>query len=175
MVAIAERVAGAATVSEQCARLGELLELDGPAPEPVLLAALQDETYARNLLVCRRTPPLLDHLLRNPPGVHEHSTLELLGRASEALLRWSRTGFATVDADTYARRTAACDGCPHLLRPEVPARLVRIAGGERPRVCGLCGCPVAKKARLTSEACPGEHPDHPGLTRWSEPRSRREN
>jgi Zn ribbon nucleic-acid-binding protein len=37
-------------------------------------------------------------------------------------------------------------------------------------VCGLCGCAIARKARLASEQCPAPHQERPGFTRWGEPR-----
>ena len=40
------------TLNERCRELGELLGLGAPVPEPVLVAALHDETYANNLLTC---------------------------------------------------------------------------------------------------------------------------
>lgn len=54
------------SLSEDCARLGRELRLGAPAPEAVLVGALQDPEYARNLFVCRETPPMLHFLLNNP-------------------------------------------------------------------------------------------------------------
>jgi hypothetical protein len=165
-----EAEAAVASVDDGCRRLGEILELDGPVPEPVFRAAVHDETYAHNLLTCRRTPALLEHLLENPPVVERDSAVTLLRRASASLVGWSRTGFTTVDAAIYERRIAACLRCPHLMEADRHARLYRaVTGSDRPKVCGLCGCPVAKKARRASEQCPGEDPARPGRSRWGEP------
>ncbi len=105
------------------------------------------------------------------------ANLELVKRAGRALWRWSKTGFATVDDETLARRENGCLGCPYLGDPEralqkmIPAKGVTGKIGERTgkRVCKLCGCSVAKKMRLTSESCPDRHPIKAGLTRWGEP------
>ena len=97
-------------------------------------------------------------------------TGELLRNAAEALAAWARAGFAVVDEATYLRRLEACLSCPGLADP--PGTLLyRVAGApvhER-RVCKHCGCLVAQKARLCSEACPEPHPAAPGCTRWGEP------
>jgi hypothetical protein len=160
------------SIDESRRRFGEVLGLNGPVPEPVLVAALHDQTYARNLLTCRGTPALLDHLLENPPPVERPSTATLVRGAAEALVRWGRTGFAVVDEATQSRRLSACLECPHLMEPDEHRRLYRaVSGSDRPKVCGLCGCPVASKVRRTSEQCPGDHPERPGFSRWGEPRS----
>jgi hypothetical protein len=159
------------SVGDGCRRLGEILGLEGPVPEPVFHAAVHDAAYARNLLTCRRAPALLRHLLDNPPAVEPDSAMALLRRASQALVGWSRTGFTTVDEATYERRVTACLRCPHLMEADRHRRMYRaVTGSDRPKVCGLCGCAVAQKARRTSERCPGEDPEHPDLNRWGEPR-----
>lgn len=153
-------------------RFAEILGLDGPVSEPVLAAALEHNTYARNLLATRGVPEMMAPLLANPPTVAEEpSTAVLAGRAAKALAVWARTGFTVVDEATYQRRMSACASCPHELEATRHPKLHRwIADGERPKVCGLCGCAVAKKARLSSEQCPAEDVERPGFTRWGEPR-----
>jgi hypothetical protein len=139
--------------------LGRILGLDGPVPESVLIAAVENEDYARNLLLCRREPELLRDLIARPP--HERrrfGAVELAARGSRALARWAATGFTTVDDATYQRRMSACVQCPELSGQ----------GSDRP-VCSLCGCRVVWKARMTSESCPAASPDDPSLTRWGEP------
>lgn len=115
--------------------------------------------------------------LRDDPSGGVDANLELVKRAGRALWRWSKTGFATVDDETLARREEGCLACPHLGDPErvlqkmVPAGRVTGKTGERTgkRVCKLCGCNVGKKIRLASESCADEHPLKAGLTRWGEP------
>jgi hypothetical protein len=159
-----------ASMEERCRRLGEILGLAQPVSEAVLLAALEHETYARNLLTCRRAPGLLNHLLEHPPAAPRPSAMVLAQRAAGALVRWAATGFSTVDDETYARRMAACTACPNLALPPEQALYKLVGPKERVRICTKCGCVVAHKARLTSEACPDPHPDRPELTRWSESR-----
>ena len=157
------------SIEERCRRLGEILDLDCPVSEAVLLAALEHETYARNLLICRRAPTLLKHLLEHPPVTKRPSAMMLAQRAAEAFVRWAAMGSSTVDEATYARRMASCTECPHFVLP--PQRAIyKLAGGKAgTKICAKCGCMVANKARLTSEACPDKHPDRPELTRWHEP------
>jgi hypothetical protein len=183
---------------ELCARLGEALGLDGPAPESVLLRAADDPGFADDLLTCRGTPGFLRALFEAPatrayerespgaaapgyggqpePAGHQHSTRELAGRAATAFVRWGKAGFTRVDEETLGRREAACLACPHLQEPSlaaqraIPAREAdRLGQRTGHRVCGLCGCNVGKKMRLPTESCPGPHPTEPGLTRWGEP------
>lgn len=151
--------------------LGELLGLEGPVSEQVAAAAAADQTYARNLLATRETPALLEHLLANPPEVREEpSTPVLAGRLAQAMVRWGRTGFTRVDEETHGRRLAACAACPHRIEATRHPTLHRwLADGERPMVCGLCGCALARKARLGSERCPDEDPENPGFDRWGLP------
>lgn len=159
----------------KCREMGELLGLGAPVPEAVLACALQDEGYAHNLLVSRRQPGLLAYLLAHPPrqgvagGAAPRSSIDLARKASVALWEWARTGFSTVDDATFHKRLDACGGCPQQTeRPE--GLLHRIAGGRADgKICGLCGCPLSRKALLESEGCPEPHPTKPGLTRWEEP------
>ena len=72
------------SMQERCRRLGEILELGRPVSETVLLAALEHEAYARNLLTCRRAPALLNHLLEHPPAAQRPSTMALAHRAASS-------------------------------------------------------------------------------------------
>lgn len=119
----------------------------------------------------------------------ERSNGELLGRAARSFLKWTQGGFRKVDGATYQRRLAACQSCPHHIEP--PDKIIYAVAGvlqrnlsqqqcnqnERQdnqavqqRICDLCGCLTASKARFEHEFCPADHPDQPGLTRWNEPK-----
>lgn len=221
------------TVAALCARLGEMLELDHPLPEPVARAAVTRPDYARYLWAARGQPALLDHLIRSapPPGksnarftetprprpaptgdlapalvepagdlaagnvaaaepaASEAAALEpaaseapeeaasppssasLVFEASRSLLRWAAGSFRVVDDAQYERRISACSGCEHQRAPR--GNLVHDvlrAVDPASKVCGLCGCLTAKKARLPHESCPASDPDDPTRTRWGEPR-----
>lgn len=163
------------SVEQQCGRLGEILGLDGPVDEEVLVAAIRNPSYATNLLICRDAPQFLAQLLGSPPVARsdDPSAGELMKRGVEALWRWSRTGFTTVDSDVLKRRLAACETCPHLYAPEGAKRILYALTGTaagRKSVCRKCGCPVTRKAGMAGESCPDAHPDDPRLTRWGEPR-----
>lgn len=161
-----------AGVGEKCREMGDLLGLGEPVREEVLYGALEDESYAHNLLVSRRHPAFLTHLLKNPPPTarrQEPSNFALVQRAAMAMWAWARTGFATVDDATFENRYGTCQQCPHL-QAKPDKLLHKIAGGEGDgKVCGLCGCPALRKARLATEACPDPHPTKPGLNRWEQP------
>lgn len=178
------------TIEEGRKEFATILGLDEPVSAEVLLAALADETYAHNLLVSRKEPAFLKHLLAHPPGspattpatdssaeVIETSNLELIGRAGKALFNWGKVGFAVVDDETLKRREDACLSCPNLEEPQKllqklvgsaasPDKIGRRTGAK---TCRLCGCNTSKKIRLPSERCPDKHPVSEGLTRWGEP------
>jgi hypothetical protein len=154
----------------------------------VMQAALDDPTYAHNLLICRSEPVFLKHLLAHPPKrpampspeqVHtDQSNLALIARASKALARWAKTGFSVVDDKVLERRENACLDCPNLVAPTkllqklVASHQAVETIGQRTghKICDLCGCNVSKKIRLSTESCPAKHPTQPGMTRWSETR-----
>ncbi len=166
------------SLSEDCARLGRELRLGAPAPEAVLVGALQDPEYARNLFVCRETPPMLHFLLNNPPqpkaiaiapqqtSAPEHSTLELVSKASKSFWAWTKSGFQTVTDEVYAARLASCTACPKLMTHPEKAAYALVSLNDK--ICADCGCVVAKKAKLPHETCPASDPQRPGLNRWGE-------
>ena len=83
----------------------------------------------------------------NPPpeAPEEPSTLELSANFAGAMSRWAAAGFATVSADEYAARAAACDACEHW-QPQARAGLGKCAAPG-------CGCTKFKRW-LASERCP---------------------
>ncbi|CAN7486421.1 hypothetical protein ACSC9U_10600 [Pseudomonas solani] len=162
------------SIEDGCRQLADILGLDAPVASAVLIAAVQSEEYARNLLVCRRTPAFLDTLLANPTvapttaAVPVKGTRELMKQASTALASWSAVGFSVVDSEVFERRLGACVACPNL-RPSdsAPSALQKLM--KTRASCALCGCDVEKKARMSSERCPGEDPQLAGHNRWGQP------
>lgn len=164
------------SLEQQCLEFAQTLGLGQAVPRQVLEAALRDETYAHNLLASRRSPPMLRHLLANPPkqrsdGVQspQFSNAELVRKAALALVRWGAVGFSTVDKVTLERRRAACLSCPNLADP--PDKLVyKLAAIEsNQKICALCGCNVWKKTKLPTESCPASDLEHAGISRWGDP------
>jgi hypothetical protein len=165
--------------------LGNALGLGEPVPMPVLLRAINDPDFARDLMTCRGSPAFLAALFDDrrtlayaaPAAEAPISGVALASKAAAALVRWGKAGFSTVDADVLARREEACLVCPHLGEPQsmlqklVPAATVSERVGSRlgRKICTLCGCVAAKKIRLPTESCPGNHPTRTGQTRWNEP------
>ncbi|MGQ7248928.1 hypothetical protein ACUN9Y_16530 [Halomonas sp. V046] len=148
---------------------GELLGLEGPVAADVLRAALASDSYARSLLASRRTPQMLDTLLASPPQQAirraTFGPLELLQRGGQALLAWSRTGFATTAPAERQDRTEACLACPHRQAPRGAS--AASSRGEL-GVCGLCGCPLARKIVMQSESCPSPLTGDAGHNRWGQ-------
>jgi hypothetical protein len=172
-------------VQQKCLEFAEILGLNEPVSSEVLQAATEDETYAHNLLVCRKEPAFLNYLLANPPKLRsspellpqDKTNLELISKASHTLLKWAQTGFSVVDDETLERRENACLACPHLSEPQklvqkiIPSKEINQKIGQRTgkKVCNLCGCNVSKKIRIPSESCPDKHPTQAAMTRWGEP------
>jgi hypothetical protein len=178
------RLSEASTIEQRLAVFGEILEVRGPVSKEVLFGALQDPTYARNLLVSRRSPGHLSYLLSHPPVVEipeedarMPSNGELMKNVASGLIKWARTGFSIVDETTLRKREDACLACPHLVVPTrllqrlLPSHKETTKTGRRTgdKVCDLCGCSVSRKMRLTSEFCPSKDPNQPAVTRWGQP------
>lgn len=162
------------SIEDGCRQLADILGLEAPVTSAVLIAAVQSEEYARNLLICRRTPAFLDTLLANPVGVPiqgeapAQGTLELMKQASTALVSWSAVGFSVVESEVFEQRLGACVACPNLRPLDGAASALHKLMKTRAS-CALCGCDVEKKARMSSEHCPGEDPQHAGHNRWGQP------
>ncbi len=177
------------SLDELRARLADAIGWREPVPAAALLRAVAEPSYAAALITSRNVPGFLEPLLTDPRNARyapqpetkgaELSNVQLLTRAAGAMLRWGKAGFTVADDDVIARREDACLSCEHLSDPDkllqqlLPSAPVSDAVGRRTgnKVCGLCGCSVAKKIRLPTEACPGAHPTASGMTRWLEPRS----
>lgn len=165
------------SIAQDCARLGEMIGLDRPVAPEVFARAVDDPEYARNLIVCRESPPLRDFLLgqardwaaTEQAAGPEATSLELVAKAAQSFWAWTKSGFALVDQETQKRRFDTCLACPHLREaPKTLAYKLAGADADRNRICGLCGCVASRKARLPNETCPGPHPDRPGFNRWGE-------
>jgi hypothetical protein len=164
--------------------MSELLGLDQPVSEAVLLAALEDSAYAHNLLVCRSNQRMLSHLLSHPPTqaapqVLEPaepepagpSNLELVGKAAGAFVTWAKAGLPSLAPEDLRRRQDACLACPSIA--DVPAdrllhRVARSRGPLGDKICHRCGCNLGRKTAIATESCPAPHPLEPGMTRWGE-------
>jgi hypothetical protein len=170
------------TLQERCLALGDLLGLDGAVPEAVLLAAVDNPTYAKRLLESKGNPPQLFDLINNPPaslytGVSgTHTNAQLIAKAGKALVRWGFSGFATVAPAQLQTREEVCLACPNLTAPvHALQRFTASAAtsnkvGQRTgnKICSQCGCVIRNKIRLATETCPKEDPQNPGQNMWGE-------
>ncbi|GAA3218695.1 hypothetical protein [Actinocorallia longicatena] len=176
-------VRDAVTPQRAAELLARWLGTDLPVSEQALVAALVHPGYQRRLSAARchrdavawlldrppELPPSAAHMAGLERDVPQHSTAQLLKRASVAMTRWSASGFTAVDEATRARRWAACEACPHLVDVE-PTGLYRLSAALRApsQVCSACGCTAAAKVRLPSESCPVADPADPERTRWGD-------
>ena len=173
------------TLEEKCFALGQLLGLNDAVPENVFLAAIEFPLYGQKLLAKKNNPAVLEQLLNNPPelplysssGVkRSYSNNELMAKAAKALVKWGFSGFKKVSDDVLQRREAACLACPNLSEPE--SNLQRFTAsstvidklGYRTgnKVCGVCGCVVKNKMKLSTETCPVASDTDPAVNRWGE-------
>jgi hypothetical protein len=159
------KIDGTESWEDLCTRLGKTLGLDQPVSSSVMRRVMDDPLYAHDLLSCRNTPGFLKVLLHDPRNeaykppvqIAEKTTLQLLSKASSALFKWGKAGFSTVDEETYQRRFNTCLQCVHLVEP--PDKLLyrlMTSGKPNEKICNLCGCVAAKKARLPTESCPAQ-------------------
>lgn len=174
------------TLEEKCFALGHLLGLNDAVPENVLLAAIEFPAYGQKLLAKKNNPELLEQLLQNPPELLQYSSSgikrsysnnELMAKAAKALMKWGFSGFKKVGDDVLQRRETACLACPNLTEPE--SNLQRYSASATPidklgfrtgnKVCGVCGCVVKNKMKLSTETCPVVSPEDPSVNRWGEP------
>lgn len=170
------------TLQERCLALGDLLGLDGAVPEAVLLAAVDNQTYAKRLLESKDNPSQLFDLINNPPAslytgvAGTHTNAQLIAKAGKALVRWGFSGFATVTPAQLQTREEACLACPNLTAPvhalqrfTAPAATsTKIGQRTGNKICSQCGCVIRNKIRLATETCPWEDAQHPGQNRWGE-------
>jgi hypothetical protein len=180
------------SLAEKCQELGELLQLDGPVEQRVLLAALENETYATNLLISKGVPEYMELLLRTPPSLQqtvspgdeskaeqkgEYTQADLVKRASKSLYSWAQTGFRKVPWEILEKREAACLACPnlteptHILQKMSTSSTIKNETGKRAgnKACKICGCAVKNKMKVATDTCPQEAPNNPGYNRWGEP------
>lgn len=181
------------SMEELCARLGTFLGREQPVAPSVVRRFSADPEFAQNLITCRQTPAFLQVLLNSPEtkkyeqpedmqpvqkqtaenmaSAHQRSSLELAAKAAKAFIKWGQAGFSQVDAATYQRRLNACRACPHFVEAgqQIVYRLATTEKDDKRKICNVCGCVVASKARLPGETCPMPHPEDPTLNRWCEP------
>lgn len=168
------------TFEDKMLAFADLLGIKSALPENVLIAAMDNPTYARNLLNNRGNTNQLYDLINNPPQTatnnHSFSNTELISKAGKALLKWGFAGFATVSEETLKRREDACLGCKNLVAPTrmlqrfSASSIISNEIGKRTgnKTCSACGCVVKNKMRLATDTCPVENPDSPGLNLWGE-------
>ncbi|MEM9007718.1 MAG: hypothetical protein AAGE59_29915 [Cyanobacteria bacterium P01_F01_bin.86] len=183
-----ELVREAETLEEARNRLGEILELAGPAPAAVTLRVLIDSVFAEKLITVRKFPDWRDRLLADPSNAAFEPTGELLDesekntssitsvvalvkKSSASLLRWGAAGFRKAEPAVIERRKAACLSCDQLVASpnSFPYQIAKAFAGNDRRICAACGCVVAKKILMSTETCPLTAPGDPNHSRWGEP------
>ncbi|MBE9246549.1 hypothetical protein IQ223_19230 [Microcystis aeruginosa LEGE 00239] len=152
------------------------LDFEGELDDALLQKLVSDPLFKHHFIICKSNPKMLSLLLQSTlkkqylnEGVSEHSTGELIKHGLEALAHWGRSGFSTVSDEVYVQRMAACRVCPHHVdAPNHAIYKFSSLGLKDDKICSLCGCNVARKARLTTEKCPSASLENPEISRWGE-------
>jgi hypothetical protein len=195
----ADRETGADTLDDLNERWTSILGPMPPGferiPDEVLLRTGEDERFARYLVESRRNPSLLALLFADPKnqtfrsepaaaarpepmpdpsgprlsGVKRDSSAAAVARAATSLAKWGATAFESVEHGEAERRLVVCRACPHVESIDAAPAITRLTTSEV-AICGLCGCPLGRKARMASEQCPDADPHQPGLNRWGQKR-----
>lgn len=184
---ILEPIYAAETIGEARDRLGKLLGLAEPATTAVTLRVLADSSFAEKLASVRKFPAWRDRLLAEPKNeafvppdrpldkdeVNTRpvtSTVALVKKSSAALLRWAAAGFKQTEPEIAEQRQAACLSCDQLVEPpnSLPYEVVNVFSDGDRRICAACGCVIAKKILMATEACPLADPEDANLTRWGD-------
>lgn len=158
-------------MNEARQRFADLLGLDAPVSQDVLIGAIEDPLYATHLFASRDAPQFFEMLTANPPKAAlatEKSPGQLLLQFSRSMKEWGKAGFRRASKEIVDARLTACMNCQHLQGPtgSILKKLASIAGmGDH--TCGLCGCVVQAKANIATETCPKKDPVDSSLTPWS--------
>ncbi len=111
----------------------------------------------------------MDNSTDNASEPVQRSTVELLTGALAAHAKWAAAGFEIVDETTFTKRMETCFSCEHYIdAPSTPLYKVATVGFDEKKICGVCGCVVAKKARYATGHCPMPHEEKSGLNKWEE-------
>lgn len=166
---------------EMRARMGAFLGLEEPLPENAMRRAINDEDFANSLITCRDAPGFLKPLINDPKNEiyatkeANLSNTQLIGKATQAFVKWGKAGFSVVDKDILEKRENACLGCENLMKPETALQKLvsseasdQIGRRTSNASCRACGCNISKKIRLPTEACPVEDKNQAGFTKWGE-------
>lgn len=173
------------SLSDMCSKFGKLLGKEDPVDASVLIRAINEPGYGINLVTSKNTPESLNVLLHDPANKKYETTveqtkpisnIELIKKAASSFILWSKIGFLVVSNEILEKREDACLRCPYLTDPYktlqkiIPSKKKTNNIGERigKKVCGVCGCNLQNKIRLSSESCPKKNPENENLTRWDE-------
>lgn len=171
-----DEIAHAPSIDEAARRLGERLNLGGPAPIAATRRAVNEPLFARALLATRKLPGIRDRLLAAPHASRvggasqPPSSGEVAAKAAGSVLKWGMAGLRPAEPWVIERRLAACNGCEH----QAPApdtliyRGVRVAVDKDAKICTLCHCLTNTKAAISTERCPDPDPADPTRSRWGE-------
>lgn len=151
----------------------------------VFIRAIEEPIFGIELVLSKNASDTLNELLSDKKNEkykegyinnHRLTKSELIKKATNALMLWSKVGFHVVSNEKLKKREDICLNCPNLTAPYDTLQKI-IPSGKRENiigkrlgnsVCGLCGCNLKNKIRLSSESCPQADPEHKGSTRWGD-------
>ncbi len=123
--------------------------------------------------------PFLKKSVAEKPAMltdNKFTNFQLVKKAGKAIIDWSGSGFASVSDEQLEKREAICLQCQYLREPKIMLQQIVTSNdmSDKPgnrlgnKVCGVCGCSVKKKIKMSTEICPISSTDNPGINLWGE-------
>lgn len=125
-------------------------------PIKVTEKAAIDPLFLHHLISCKSEKIMLSILYKEcdsntEPLSNLFSNSDLLKSAVSSTIKWLSSGARFVSQEEYEDRINICMDCPNKSSPP-SSPLYAILNSRY--ICGLCGCDIERKAKLTTEACP---------------------
>jgi len=95
------------------------------------------------------------------------STMRLLANAVRSVFRSRKVVSESASSAEVERRLSICRACPNIVSDGVIPKIVRATTTET-SACGLCGCPLMRKARKLNARCPDADPSRLNVNRWGQ-------
>lgn len=113
-----------------------------------------DPLLMHHTVTCKDDPEMLALLMgEEAGGERSANSIQQIRSAARSIGHWARNGFAKVSDEQYRLRLDICLSCNHLHDPGLKMQPDLNVPSYRAK-CGLCGCPLRRKAKMATENCP---------------------
>lgn len=135
-------------------------------PTKVIEKAAIDPLFLHHLISCKSDSFMLTILFKECESITDSlssqlSNSELLKGAISSTIKWLSSGARFVSTEEYEERINTCMECPNKSSPSTSPLYALL---NTRYICGLCGCDIERKAKLTTESCPDS--DYSSGGRW---------